>query len=99
MGRGSGPSFRLTSSDRLELQRLVRTGERYVDAASVVGCSAQICAATAYQDRWSEAADHATVGATVVGRGAGGDLPWTNIRHVLPSDCYAAKQSCIDRFA
>jgi IS30 family transposase len=41
MGRGSGPSFRLTSSDRLELQRLVRTGERYVDAASVVGCSAK----------------------------------------------------------
>jgi IS30 family transposase len=41
MGRGSGPAFRLSSSDRLEIQRLVRTGERYVDAAGVVGCSAK----------------------------------------------------------
>ena len=41
MGRGSGPSFRLSSSDRLELQRQVRTGKRYVDAARLVGCSAK----------------------------------------------------------
>jgi IS30 family transposase len=41
MGQGSGPAFRLSSSDRLEIQRLVRTGKRYVDAAGVVGCSAK----------------------------------------------------------
>jgi transposase InsO family protein len=28
MGRGSGPTFRLSSSDRFELQRRIRTGER-----------------------------------------------------------------------
>jgi len=26
-------------------------------------------------------------------------LPWTNVRHVLPDDCYVAKQSGIERFA
>ena len=41
MGRGSAPAFRRSSSDRVELQRLIRTGERYVDAASAVGCSAK----------------------------------------------------------
>ena len=41
MARGSGPSLRLTSSDRLELQHRVRSGERHVDAARVVGCSAK----------------------------------------------------------
>jgi IS30 family transposase len=41
MGRGSGRAFRLSSSDRLELQRLVRTGRRYAESASAVGCSAK----------------------------------------------------------
>jgi IS30 family transposase len=41
MGRGSGPAFRLSSSDRLELQRLIRTGRGYAESASAVGCSAK----------------------------------------------------------
>lgn len=41
MGRGSGPGFRLSSSDRLELQRLIRTGRGYAESASAVGCSAK----------------------------------------------------------
>jgi IS30 family transposase len=41
MGRGSGRAFRLSSSDRLELQRLVRMGRGYAESASAVGCSAK----------------------------------------------------------
>lgn len=40
MGQGSGPGHRLTSAERLELQRRVRAGETHKAAASSVGCSA-----------------------------------------------------------
>lgn len=39
MGQGSGPAHRLTSAERLELQRRVRAGETHAAAAIAVGCS------------------------------------------------------------
>jgi len=41
MGQGSGHGHRLTSAERLDLQRRVRAGETYQSAAAVVGCSAK----------------------------------------------------------
>ena len=41
MGQGSGPSHRLAHAERLELLRLVRTGETYEAAAKAVGCSSK----------------------------------------------------------
>lgn len=41
MGRGSGPAYPLSLTDRIELQRRVRAGERYSDAAALVGSSAK----------------------------------------------------------
>jgi hypothetical protein len=41
MAQGSGPYRRLTSVERSELLRLVRTGETYQGAATLVGCSSK----------------------------------------------------------
>ena len=41
MGQGPGTAHRLTSAERLELQRRVRAGETHVMAATTVGCSAK----------------------------------------------------------
>lgn len=41
MGQGSGPANRLTHMERLEIQARVRAGEKHVDAAAAVGCSAK----------------------------------------------------------
>ena len=41
MGQGTGTAHRLTSAERLELQRRVRAGETHVMAATTVGCSAK----------------------------------------------------------
>jgi IS30 family transposase len=41
MGRGAGPSHRLTFAERSELLLRVRSGETHTDAASAVGCSAK----------------------------------------------------------
>lgn len=41
MGQGSGSAHRLTHGERLELQSRVRAGERHVDAAAALGCSAK----------------------------------------------------------
>ena len=41
MGQGSGHGHRLTSAERLELQRRVRSGETHQSAAAAVGCCAK----------------------------------------------------------
>ncbi|MEO5617947.1 MAG: IS30 family transposase, partial [Candidatus Eisenbacteria bacterium] len=41
MGQGSGFAHRLSSAERLELQRRVRVGETHKAAATAVGCSAK----------------------------------------------------------
>ena len=41
MGQGSGPAHRLTSAERLDLERRVRAGETHRAAAYAVGCSAR----------------------------------------------------------
>jgi len=41
MGQGSGHGHRLTSAERLELQRRVRAGKTHQSAAAAMGCSAK----------------------------------------------------------
>jgi len=41
MGQGTGPAYRLSNADQLELQQRVRAGETHAAAAIAVGCSAK----------------------------------------------------------
>ena len=98
MGRGSGQAFRLSSSDRLELQRLVRTGRGYAESASAVGCSAKSVQRLLIKTGGLKPRNVPRSMLRLSAAEREEILPWPDIRCLLPGYCGAVEPSGIDRF-